>query len=122
MKSSCDGKQDGARCYGVLGETVDIQLMNNASEIPKYIWRKKGLFEFSQIIFTGRKNILTSHTLNSRSQFFSGNGMFKIYNLNKTDGGEYELEIFDSTGMKTRNQTEFVSTRYISLFFLKVIL
>ncbi|KAM9741027.1 uncharacterized protein ACNS7B_012275 [Menidia menidia] len=38
--SYCDGRQDGAQCYGALGGSVVLQLMDNASEITRYDWKK----------------------------------------------------------------------------------
>ncbi|KAI3351784.1 hypothetical protein L3Q82_020621 [Scortum barcoo] len=38
VETSCDGRQDGAQCYGALGGTVVLQLMDSASEIFRYNW------------------------------------------------------------------------------------
>ncbi|KAI3351212.1 hypothetical protein L3Q82_005765 [Scortum barcoo] len=38
VETSCDGRQDGAQCYGALGGTVVLQLMDSTSEIFKYTW------------------------------------------------------------------------------------
>ncbi|MED6249042.1 hypothetical protein ATANTOWER_008577 [Ataeniobius toweri] len=40
VETYCDGRQDGAQCYGVLGGTVLIKLMDNSSEIPTFNLKK----------------------------------------------------------------------------------
>ncbi|KAF1384636.1 hypothetical protein PFLUV_G00122260 [Perca fluviatilis] len=71
VETYCDGRQNGAQCYGALGGTVVLQLMDNASEISRY----------------------------------TCNGTFRINNLSWTDGGEYELVIFDSDGKISEQRT-----------------
>ncbi|XP_039453971.1 uncharacterized protein LOC120432814 isoform X2 [Oreochromis aureus] len=76
----CDGRQDGAQCYGALGGTVDIQLMDSTSEIPRYQLLKNSL----KILYVREKMIL-SNTIKHRSVFFPSNGTFRINNLSRTD-------------------------------------
>ncbi|MEQ2207253.1 hypothetical protein XENOCAPTIV_009387, partial [Xenoophorus captivus] len=107
VETYCDGRQDGAQCYGALGGTVALQLMNNASEIPRYNWRKEASManESTQIILRGKENKLQSNTMSNRSVFIPGNGTFKINNLSRTNSGKFTLEIFDSGGKKTGSRT-----------------
>ncbi|KAM4555491.1 uncharacterized protein PAE49_014526 isoform 2-T2 [Odontesthes bonariensis] len=100
VETYCDGRQDGARCYGALGGAVVLQLMDNASEIPSYEW-KKG----AAIILKGKNNIIVTNTIGIRSTFTPNNGTFSISNLCRTDSGEYTLTLFDSNGQKTGSRT-----------------
>ncbi|XP_056296215.1 uncharacterized protein LOC130210218 isoform X2 [Pseudoliparis swirei] len=92
----CDGRQDRAQCYGALGGTVVLQLMNNHSDILRY-----QLLKNSQIILDVRRNVLESNLIANRSLFTPNNGTFVIYQLSRTDGGEYRLQIFDLTGRES---------------------
>ncbi|XP_061581165.1 hemicentin-1-like [Cololabis saira] len=95
----CDDRWNGSQCYGALGGTVVLQLMDNASEIPRYQWRKG-----RTIILDGRNNIITN-TMETRFVFIPTNGTFRINNLIRTDGGQYTLELQDSDGQKAGKQT-----------------
>ncbi|XP_038555202.1 T-cell surface antigen CD2-like [Micropterus salmoides] len=97
---TCDGRQDGAQCYGALGGTVVLQLMDSASEIFKY-----QLLSKTTVILAGRKTQILFNVIEDRSSFTPINGTFRINNLNWTDGGEYSLEIFDSNGKRSEQRT-----------------
>ncbi|XP_034545151.1 uncharacterized protein LOC117816882 isoform X1 [Notolabrus celidotus] len=84
VETSCDGRQNGAECYGALGGTVLLQLMDDASEVFKYDLKKE-----TTVILHGRRgNILTDLT-KSRFSFTPNNGTFRINNLSRDDGGQY---------------------------------
>ncbi|KAM4555486.1 T-cell surface antigen CD2-like isoform 2-T3 [Odontesthes bonariensis] len=100
VETYCDGRQDGAQCYRALGGAVVLQLMDNASEIPRYDW-KKG----ASVILRGRKNIFDFITIENRSTFIPSNGTLKINNLSRTDSGEYTLTLFNLDGQKTGERT-----------------
>ncbi|XP_076595940.1 uncharacterized protein LOC143326268 isoform X2 [Chaetodon auriga] len=93
VETSCDGRQDGAQCYGALGGTVVLQLMDNTSEIFKFTWSNK-----TTRILNWRDNKILSNLIGDRSSFTPSNGSFKINDLRRTDGAEYTLEMFDSKG------------------------
>ncbi|XP_039871570.1 uncharacterized protein LOC120723856 [Simochromis diagramma] len=93
VETYCDGRQDGAQCYGALRGTVDIQLMDSTAEIPRYQLLKNPL-----VILFVRNNTVISNTIVHRSSFFPRNGTFRINNLSRTDSGDYTLETFDSDG------------------------
>ncbi|XP_039473614.1 uncharacterized protein LOC120441988 [Oreochromis aureus] len=93
VKTHCDGRQDGAQCYGALGGTVDIQLMDSTSEIPRYQLLKNSL-----VVLFVRNNKVLSNTTERRSLFFSSNRTFRINNLSRNDSGKYTLQTFDSDG------------------------
>ncbi|XP_026034361.1 T-cell surface antigen CD2-like [Astatotilapia calliptera] len=93
VETHCDGRRDGAQCYGALGGTVDIQLMDSTSEIPRIQLLKNSL----KILFV-RNNKVISNTVVHRSSFFPRNGKFRINNLSRNDSGKYTLQTFDSDG------------------------
>ncbi|XP_041800546.1 cell adhesion molecule 3 isoform X1 [Chelmon rostratus] len=93
VETSCDGRQDGAQCYGALGGTVVLQLMDNASEIFKFQWSNK-----TTRILNWRSNKIVSNQIGNRSSFTPSNGTFMINDLSRTDGGDYTLIMFDSDG------------------------
>ncbi|KAM6923691.1 uncharacterized protein FYW49_006143 isoform 1-T1 [Xenentodon cancila] len=99
-ETHCDGRQDGVQCFGALGGTLVLQLMDNASEIPRYQWIKE-----KTIILSKSQNIIISNTMKSRSVFIPSNGTFTIDNLIRTDSGQYTLNIFDSEGLQKNKQT-----------------
>ncbi|KAM6923692.1 hepatic and glial cell adhesion molecule-like isoform 2-T2 [Xenentodon cancila] len=99
-ETHCDGRQDGVQCFGALGGTLVLQLMDNASEIHRYQWKKE-----ETIILHGRKNKIITNKLDSRSVFIPSNGTFLINNLIRNDTGQYTLEVVDSDGQTTGKQT-----------------
>ncbi|XP_050928235.1 uncharacterized protein LOC108899225 isoform X27 [Lates calcarifer] len=100
VEAYCDGRQDGAQCYGALGGTVVLQLMDSASEIFKYEWKKNK----TTTIFWGKKTIVTNNIAN-RSLFTPSDGTFRINNLSRTDSGEYTLQTYDSSGQRSEQRT-----------------
>ncbi|XP_030596000.1 T-cell surface antigen CD2-like [Archocentrus centrarchus] len=99
VETHCDGRQDGAQCYGALGGSVDIQLMDRTSKIPRY-----GLFKNSLRILDVRNNKVILNTI-KQSSVFPSNGTFRINNLSRNDGGEFTLQTFDSEGKRTGERT-----------------
>ncbi|XP_037318401.2 uncharacterized protein LOC119211530 [Pungitius pungitius] len=93
VETQCDGRQNRTQCFGALGGTLVLRLMNDASETHKYQWFKDGT-----AILSGKKDIFVSNTRGNRSFFTPSNGTFRINNLSRTDGGEYKLEAFSSEG------------------------
>ncbi|KAL7395256.1 hypothetical protein ABVT39_013282 [Epinephelus coioides] len=100
VETSCDGRQDGAQCYGALGGTVVLRLMDSASEIFRYQWSNK-----TTVILYGRKNQIVSNKIENRSSFTPSDGTFRISKLSRSDEGEYTLEIYDSDGRITEQRT-----------------
>ncbi|KAM9377234.1 peroxidasin homolog isoform 1-T3 [Pholidichthys leucotaenia] len=86
---TCDGRQNGAQCYGALGGTVVIQLMDNALEIERYTWRKNK----TQILRV-RNNMVVFNLIEDRAVFIPSDGTLRINNLSRSDGGEYVLEAY----------------------------
>ncbi|XP_049898215.1 pregnancy-specific glycoprotein 22 isoform X7 [Epinephelus moara] len=104
VETSCDGRQDGAQCYGALGGTVVLRLMDNASEIYRYHWSTK-----TTTILDGRKNLIVSNEIENRSSFTPSDGTFRVNNLSWNDGGEYKLRIFSSNGRISEQRTLHLS-------------
>uniref|UniRef100_A0A669F493 Immunoglobulin V-set domain-containing protein n=1 Tax=Oreochromis niloticus TaxID=8128 RepID=A0A669F493_ORENI len=98
---SFSAKLDGAQCYGALGGTVDIQLMDSTSEIPRYHLLKDSL----KILLSVRDNTVLYNTIAHRSLLFPSNGTFRINNLSRNDSGDYTLETFDSNGRSSGVRT-----------------
>ncbi|XP_011478531.1 uncharacterized protein LOC105354907 isoform X1 [Oryzias latipes] len=96
----CDGRQNGAQCYGALGGTVSLQLMDDFSGIYRYQLKAKNVN-----VLSGRNNTPPVIIMKDRSSFIPSNGTFWIHNLSRNDSGEYELQTFDSNGKQTENRT-----------------
>ncbi|XP_039473593.1 uncharacterized protein LOC116332154 isoform X2 [Oreochromis aureus] len=62
VETYCDGRQDGAQCYGALGGTVDIQLMDSTSEIPRYELLKNSL----KILYVRNNTVLSNIIQNGK--------------------------------------------------------
>uniref|UniRef100_A0AAQ4S5G5 Immunoglobulin V-set domain-containing protein n=1 Tax=Gasterosteus aculeatus aculeatus TaxID=481459 RepID=A0AAQ4S5G5_GASAC len=101
VETHCDGRQNGAQCFGALGGTLVLQLMDKASEIHKYQWSKNGT-----IILEGRNNKTSFNRIENRSLFTPSDGIFRINNLIRTDGGEYKLETFGSDGKTSGSRVQ----------------
>ncbi|KAK2849198.1 hypothetical protein Q5P01_009032 [Channa striata] len=93
VETYCDGRQNGAQCYGALGGTVVLQLMENTSEISRFQWTKN-----NAVIIYWRNNSFIENKIQDRSLFTPSDGTLRINNLSRNDGGEYKLEIHDSNG------------------------
>nr|XP_004571782.2 uncharacterized protein LOC101484960 isoform X1 [Maylandia zebra] len=100
VETHCDGRQDGAQCYGALGGTVDIQLTDNTSEIFRYQLLKNSLK-----ILDVRNNTVIYNTIAHRSLVFLSNRTFRINNLSRNDSGNYTLKIFGSDGTSSGERT-----------------
>ncbi|CAI5652046.1 unnamed protein product [Oreochromis niloticus] len=91
VETYCDGRQNGTQCYGALGGTVNIQLMSQILEIPRY-----QLFRNSVKIRDVKNNRVLRNVTEHRLLFVRSNVTFRINNLNKNDSGNYTLQFFCS--------------------------
>eukprot|EP00063_Salmo_salar_P093158 XP_014067993.1 PREDICTED: uncharacterized protein LOC106611884 isoform X1 [Salmo salar] len=99
MEEKCCDARQNMSCHGALGETVYLQLMNNATG-SELVFRKDPTGA-SIKIFTMKNNTVRFHdSIKARSEFFINNGTFRISNTEKSDSGEYLLEIYDSHGTR----------------------
>ncbi|XP_036066942.1 HEPACAM family member 2 [Oryzias melastigma] len=92
----CDGRQNGTQCYGALGGSVFLQLMDDFSEIHRYYLYKK-----NTVVLSGRKDQQPDSIMNNRYSFIPSNGTFWINNLSRNDSDEYSLRTFDTNGKQT---------------------
>ncbi|XP_024139206.1 uncharacterized protein LOC112153323 isoform X2 [Oryzias melastigma] len=92
----CDGRQNGAQCYGALGGSVSIQLMDDFSKIHRY-----QLFKQNTIVMSGGKDKQPDSIINNRYSFIPSNWTFWINNLSRNDSDEYKLGTFDTNGKQT---------------------
>ncbi|XP_030595817.1 uncharacterized protein LOC115787301 [Archocentrus centrarchus] len=99
VETHCDGRQNRTQCYGALGGSVDIQLMDSSSEIPRYCLLKNSLR-----ILDVRNNKVILNTI-KQSSVFPSNGTFRINNLSWNDSGEYTVQTIDSDGTSTGERT-----------------
>ncbi|XP_032411481.1 uncharacterized protein LOC116714835 isoform X1 [Xiphophorus hellerii] len=99
-KTFCDGRHKEAQCSQPWGATVFVHLMDEASGKIKFQWTKE-----ATTILNWRNSRLVTNTLESRSEFISNNGTFRISNLRGSDSGEYTLTFFGSDGKATGDQT-----------------
>ncbi|XP_026214029.1 contactin-4-like [Anabas testudineus] len=100
IETYCDGRKNGAQCYGALGGTLVLQLMNDATEYHGFNWIKN------------HSNLLTWRSSNSviilpdnRLFFTPSNGTLRMNNLKRNDGGEYILSIINKNGEQTAQRT-----------------
>ncbi|XP_036066943.1 uncharacterized protein LOC112140196 [Oryzias melastigma] len=96
----CDGRQNGAQCYGALGGSVSIQLMDDFTEIHRYY-----LYKNKTVVMLGGKDKKPDTMMNNRYSFIPSNGTFWINNLTKNDNDEYSLTTFDTNGTQTANHS-----------------
>ncbi|TWW54957.1 hypothetical protein D4764_09G0000060 [Takifugu flavidus] len=103
VETSCDGRQDKTQCYGALGGTLVLQLMDKVPEILTFKWRKSNVTILNRI---GNGPVTIDARLSNRSEFISHNGTLRMNSLSRTDGGEYTLEIFNEDGVRTAVRTQ----------------
>ncbi|CAI5652045.1 unnamed protein product [Oreochromis niloticus] len=94
VETYCNGRQNRTQCYGALGRTVDIQLMNQILESPRYILFRNSV----NILLDVRNNTVLRNVAEHKSLFIPTNATFRINNLNRNDSGNYTLQTFDSNG------------------------
>ncbi|XP_038848956.1 uncharacterized protein LOC120047494 [Salvelinus namaycush] len=95
METYCNATQN-VSCYGALGGTVYLQLMNDATGFELIF--KRNATGGNTEIFKMKHNNITYKSIEARSEFFINNGTFKINNTEWRDSAEYSLEIHYSNG------------------------
>ncbi|XP_062250144.1 hepatic and glial cell adhesion molecule isoform X4 [Platichthys flesus] len=99
VETKCDFRQKkGAQCYGALGGTVVLQLMDRAAE--RFIIRKN-----ATKILSWQNNNFTVNMSRDKYSFTPSDGMLRINNLIRSDADEYTLEIYNSDGALLENRT-----------------
>ncbi|KAK5925127.1 hypothetical protein CgunFtcFv8_017676 [Champsocephalus gunnari] len=95
LETHCDGRQDGAHCFGPLGATVVIKLIDRAVQTERY-----KLYKSSAAILFVINNMIVTNAIQSRSSFNPSDGTFSVNNLSRNDSAEYTFEIRDSIQSK----------------------
>ncbi|XP_061901960.1 uncharacterized protein LOC133649152 isoform X2 [Entelurus aequoreus] len=88
----CDGRKDGVQCYGKLGETMLLRLMDDALGLYRYSWENT-----TTILMTGGI-IRDVDLLEKRFSFTPEEGLMKIKKLERRDSSKYTLTIFNEGG------------------------
>ncbi|KAG7230275.1 hypothetical protein INR49_024379 [Caranx melampygus] len=78
VETQCDGRKDGAQCYGALGGTLVLQLVDTASDIYKFQLK----LNENVLLIVKENNILAKNG----SIFTPSDGTFRINNLSRSDG------------------------------------
>ncbi|XP_054915892.1 uncharacterized protein LOC129379226 isoform X16 [Poeciliopsis prolifica] len=89
VESSCNARKKDVRCFGALGGTVNLRIMDTATTLPEFIWAKQR----SQL-FHWMSQKIVARTEDNRFSFFPHNGIVKITNLRRHDSGLYQLVVF----------------------------
>ncbi|XP_061148516.1 uncharacterized protein LOC133162998 [Syngnathus typhle] len=97
MDTPCDGRREGALCYGPLGGEIVFSLVDK--DTYAFNWRK----EYFSLV-TVRKNQIR-YTFPKRFSFTPNNGRLKIETLMRNDSGKYTLSIFSNEGMELQSRT-----------------
>lgn len=96
----CDARQNGTHCFGPLGGTVVLRLVNDASGIFILRW-----FKETRVVLQLQNNRPVINDRESRFVFTPSNGTLRFHNLKWTDTGEYKLETYDSNGRNSGKRT-----------------
>ncbi|XP_041653678.1 uncharacterized protein LOC121516449 isoform X2 [Cheilinus undulatus] len=101
-ETQCNATYGTSLCSSTLGGTVSIQVMTNASGY--LLLCKKQLPSGYINVFTLKKGKVTIHgPFKNRTEFFINSGTLKITNVEKSDSGQYNIEVYDPNGAKLRS-------------------
>ncbi|KAI9538976.1 hypothetical protein NQZ68_009053 [Dissostichus eleginoides] len=100
LETHCDGRQDGAQCFGPLGGTVVLQLMDKALTTERYKLYKSS--NKTTIILFVINNTILQNNITIRSSFNPSDGTFRLNNLSRNDSAEYKFEISDGIKIKEK--------------------
>ncbi|XP_060935710.1 uncharacterized protein LOC133011818 [Limanda limanda] len=99
VETKCDVRQkDGAQCYGALGGTVFLQLMDRAPE-------RLAIDKNNNHIFRWKNYKIVNKSNEDKYSFTPSDGMFRISNLIRADTDEYRLIIHNSSGALLEERT-----------------
>ncbi|XP_029297776.1 uncharacterized protein LOC115014832 isoform X2 [Cottoperca gobio] len=101
LETHCDGRQDGAQCFGPLGGTVVVQLMDSDSEISRY----QLFYNNKTTLIRVANNVIITNKIQDRSSFTPSDKTLTLNSLSRNDGGEYRLETFDNDGKTSGERT-----------------
>ncbi|XP_033829498.1 uncharacterized protein LOC117377233 isoform X1 [Periophthalmus magnuspinnatus] len=92
----CDARVNNALCYGALGGTIKIQLMDSGSTTHRCIWKHN-----DRTVFDWKDNTVKRNEFKNRSVFNSSTGIIQIQNLTKIDNDSYSLEFYNQKAERT---------------------
>ncbi|XP_029297780.1 uncharacterized protein LOC115014833 isoform X3 [Cottoperca gobio] len=101
VATHCDGRQDGVQCFGPLGGTVVVQLMDSDSEISRY----QLFYNNKTTLIRVGNNVIITNNIQNGSSFTPSDKTLTLNNLSRNDGGEYKLQTFDNDGKKSGERT-----------------
>lgn len=97
--ANANATQITSPCSVILGGSVNIQVMTNASGYQ--LRCKKELPSGPITVFSVRKEKVTiQEEFKNRTEFFINNGTLKITNVERNDSGQYSVEVFDPNGVR----------------------
>lgn len=94
VETSCDGRQNNTKCYGPLGGSIVIQLLNHTSRTSRFRW-----YFNSTVILEMSRGKYVANKLKEGSVISNEN--ITLHNLNWNDAGNYTLELINSEGVRT---------------------
>ncbi|XP_056456061.1 uncharacterized protein LOC130390245 isoform X2 [Gadus chalcogrammus] len=85
----CDATQPDitTQCFGSLGGTVEVQLPTKTSQDDTFRLKKNNVATLSEW-----------HQTNMRYSFNVSTGIFTIKDIDRTDNGEYSMQVHNTTG------------------------
>ncbi|KAL3972942.1 fibroblast growth factor 23 [Sarotherodon galilaeus] len=101
-ETTCDLRTSTCPCSPLLKGTVYVQVMTDAS--GREVTCLKMLPTVNIIVFNLKKETITiDKEFYNRLQFLIRNGTIKITNLRRNDSGQYNIEVFNSGGVREKN-------------------
>ena len=92
MQTACDARQNGTQCYGAVGGTVDLRLVEKIETGCGYDWRQNNTLSILRI--KNNRHVIDNGYV-GRSSFDVSNGTFKMYDITRSDEAHYVLTITD---------------------------
>lgn len=90
------------KCTPVLGGSVYIQLMTNASTYDLHC-KKVFLNGTTKVFSSGNGKVTIEAAFRERIEFFIDNGTLKITNVENSDSGQYSVEVYDQDGIRRKS-------------------
>ncbi|MEQ2274949.1 hypothetical protein XENORESO_016378 [Xenotaenia resolanae] len=113
-ETKCDANQDTSPCSPVVGGSVCIKLLNNATNYKLKCFKDDFLF-----VTCNRGNLEIVEAYKNRTKFFIGTGTLKITNVERSDTGQYKVERYNPDGQQ-ENDIVFSLQVKEDIFFILV--
>ncbi|XP_061690684.1 uncharacterized protein LOC133508531 [Syngnathoides biaculeatus] len=103
-ESKCNGTMENSHCSVTLGGSISIQVILDVSGLQ--LRCKKMLPSGPIVVFTVKKEKpMIQEAFRNRTEFFINNGTLKISSIERTDSGQYIVEVFDRNGQLVKTAT-----------------